>query len=115
MKTDTSSFMKACTICQQAKPNRNKYLGQLSPLPILDGSWHTISLDFIEGLPTSESSNCILVVVNKFSKYSHFIPLLHPFTATKVALVFLDHVYKHHGLPKAIISDRDKIFLSHFW
>jgi hypothetical protein len=67
MKADTLSFVKAYTICQQAKPNRNKYPELLSPLPLLDGSWHTISLDFIEGLPRSGAANCILVVVDKFS------------------------------------------------
>jgi hypothetical protein len=54
-------------------------------------------------------------VVDKFSKYNNFLPLLHPFTAAKVASVFLDQVYKLHGLPLAIISDRDRIFISHFW
>jgi hypothetical protein len=55
------------------------------------------------------------VVVDKFSKYSHFLPLLHPFTVAKVATVFIDHVYKLHGLPSVIISDRDRIFINHFW
>jgi transposase InsO family protein len=54
-------------------------------------------------------------VVDKFSKYNNFLPLLHPFTAAKVPSVFLDQVYKLHGLPLAIISDRDRIFISHFW
>jgi hypothetical protein len=80
-----------------------------------DGAWQTISLDFIEGLPRSRSANCILVVVDKFLKYSHFLPLLHPFTAAKVVAVFLDQVHKLHELPKAIISDRNRIFISHFW
>jgi hypothetical protein len=62
MKIDTLSLVKACTVCQQAKPNRSKYPGLLSPLPIPDGAWQTISLDFIEGLPRSGSANCILVV-----------------------------------------------------
>jgi hypothetical protein len=114
MKADTLSFVKACTICQQAKPNRNKYPWLLSPLPVSDGHWQTISLDFIEGLPRPSTSNYILVVVDKFSKYNHIIPLLHPFTAVRVASFFLDQVYKHHGLHKAIIFDKDRIFLSHF-
>jgi hypothetical protein len=71
-------------------------------------------LDFIEGLPRSGSANCILVVVDKFSKYSHFIALLHPFTVVVVAQTFLDQVYRLHGMPMAIISDRDKFFISSF-
>jgi hypothetical protein len=55
------------------------------------------------------------MVVDTFSKYAHFISLLHPFSALKVAQAFLSSVYKLHGLPEAIISDHDKIFTSHLW
>lgn len=74
-----------------------------------------ISMDFIEGLPRSGSANCILVVVGRFSKFSHFIPLLHPFTAQQVAQLFLDNVYRLHGMPTHIVSDRDRVFTSTFW
>lgn len=74
-----------------------------------------ISLDFVEGLPPSDRFNAILVVVDKFSKYGHFIPIHHPYTALGIAKLFLDNVYKLHGLPKAIISDRDPIFTSALW
>jgi hypothetical protein len=56
-----------------------------------------------------------MVVVDKWSKYAHFLPLAHPFTASKVAKLFLDHIYKLHGLSAIIISDRDRIFTSSFW
>jgi hypothetical protein len=72
-------------------------------------------MDFIEWLPTSVHANCIMVVVDKFSKFAHFIPLHHPFTAPKVAQAFLDNVLRLHGLPTHIISDRDPIFTSVFW
>lgn len=72
-------------------------------------------MDFIEGLPRSKSFNCILVIVDKFSKYGHFIPLAHPYTALEVAKLFMLHIYKLHGLPLVIISDRDKIFTSQLW
>jgi hypothetical protein len=74
-----------------------------------------VSLDFVEGLPRSRNVDTILVVVDTFSKYAHFLPLLHPFSALKVAQVYLDSVYKLHGLPLSIVSDRDKIFTSHLW
>jgi hypothetical protein len=72
-------------------------------------------MDFIEGLPRSERYNCILVVVDRFSKFAHFIPLTHHFSAATVAIAFMDHVYKLHGAPEQIISDHDKIFNSQFW
>jgi hypothetical protein len=56
-------------------------------------------MDFIEDLPTSNRYNCILVIVGKFSKYSHFVPLRHPHTASKIAEVFMDSVYRLHGMP----------------
>jgi len=72
-------------------------------------------MDFIEGLPNSYNKTVIMVVIDKFMKYAHFIPLSHPFTALQVAQVFLNQVYKLHGLPKAIISDRDRVFTSKVW
>lgn len=66
-------------------------------------------------MPPSDRFNAVLVVIDNFSKYGHFIPLKHPYTAAQIVKVFLDNVYKLHGLPKAIISDRDPIFTRHFW
>ncbi|KAL5211653.1 hypothetical protein ABZP36_022500 [Zizania latifolia] len=68
MKTMIQDQLKNCTVCQQSKPERVKYPGLLQPLPVPDGAWQVISMDFIEGLPTSETYNCIFVVVDKFSK-----------------------------------------------
>jgi hypothetical protein len=72
-------------------------------------------MDFISGLPPSRKGNCILVVVDKLSKYAHFIPMLHPFTALTVAKVYMSEIYRLHGMPTAIISDRDPIFTSKMW
>ncbi|WVZ90411.1 hypothetical protein U9M48_036717 [Paspalum notatum var. saurae] len=98
-----------------AKPDRSKLPGLLQTLDIPPSAWHTVSMDFVEGLPRSSSANCILVMVDKFTKYAHFIALLHPFSAQKIAKVFLQSVYKLHGMPVSIISDRDRIFTSTFW
>jgi hypothetical protein len=72
-------------------------------------------MDFIVGLPRSDGSNAILVVVDRFTKYVHFIPMKHPFTGHQVTSAVLNHVVKLHGLPNSIVSDRDKIVTSSFW
>ena len=77
--------------------------------------WYDISLDFIKGLPKSEGKKVILVVVDRLSKYAHFLALSHSFSALSVAQIFVNNIYKLHGVPNSIVFDRDKIFISSFW
>jgi hypothetical protein len=71
-------------------------------------------MDFMEGLPTSASYNTIFVVVDRFTKVAHFQSLKHPFSADKVARMFLHNVIKLHVVPTTIVSYRDRIFMSNF-
>ncbi|XP_026433887.1 uncharacterized protein LOC113331394 [Papaver somniferum] len=72
-------------------------------------------MDFIEGLPVNEKKSVILVVVDRLTKYIHFIGLQHPYTASIVAKAYLGQVFKLHELPSSIVSDRDKVCTSNFW
>lgn len=115
MRASVKEYVTSCSICQQAKPDRAKYPGLLQPLPTPDAAWDVVSLDFIEGLPSSSKFDCILVVVDKLTRYAHFIPMSHPFTARTAATQYMDHVFKLHGQPLALISDRGQVFTSLFW
>jgi hypothetical protein len=69
-------------------------------------------MDFVDGLPKSAGFDCILVVVDKFSKFAHFIPLKHPYTTLSVRTTYMKEVFKLHSMPEVIISDRDPVFTS---
>ncbi|XP_071714207.1 uncharacterized protein [Rutidosis leptorrhynchoides] len=108
-------YIRECVTCQGCKADLSMYPGLLQPLPIPECIWTDISMDFIEILPLSMGKTVIFVVVDRLSKYAHFTPLAHPFTAAHVAKAFLDTIYRLHGLPKVIVSDHDKVFLSLVW
>jgi hypothetical protein len=115
MRATIKEFVSACIVCQQVKTERVPYPGLLQPLHVPTKAWTVATMDLIEGLPTLAGHNCILVVVDKFLKYYHFLKLKHPFSVIQVAQQYMEHVYKLHGMPSAIVSDRDKIFTSLLW
>jgi hypothetical protein len=74
-----------------------------------------INMDFIEGLPKSNGKEVIFIVVDRFNKYAHLMTLTHPYSAITVAKSLMENVYKLHGIPATIVSERDNIFLDQFW
>jgi hypothetical protein len=72
-------------------------------------------MDFIEGLPKSAGHEVILVIVDRYTKFGHFIPLKHPYSTHSVAKAVFNNVVKLHGMPISIVSNRDRVFTSHFW
>ncbi|KAD5960575.1 hypothetical protein E3N88_12047 [Mikania micrantha] len=115
MTSDVKKFIRECDICQRCKTFTTTPSGLLQPLAIPEMVWDDLSMDFITGLPSSKGFTVIFVVVDRLSKYAHFVPLRHPYTAKSVADVFIKEIIRHHGIPKTIVSDRDPLFLSKFW
>ncbi|KAK2389125.1 hypothetical protein QL285_062745 [Trifolium repens] len=115
MKGDIQEYVRSCDTCQRQKYLASSPGGLLQPLPIPEQVWEDISMDFITGLPKSRGYEALLVVVDRLSKYAHFIPLKHPYTARSIAETFCKEIIRLHGIPLTIVSDRDPIFMSSFW
>lgn len=114
MRTQIREFVATCLVCQRNKVDHLKSAGLLQPLPIPQHVWTDISMDLVEGFPTSHGKNMILIVLDKFSKYAHFVVLSHSYTAPQIAHLFFEHIFKRHGLPESIVCDRDVTFTSNF-
>jgi len=98
MNKTVQSYIRQCTPCQTYKYDTSAYPSLLQPLPIPEEVWVDVSMDFIDGLPKSHGKEVILVVVDRFSKYAHFVALSHPYTAETVAQAYLDNVSMIHDI-----------------
>ncbi|PNY16671.1 retrotransposon-related protein, partial [Trifolium pratense] len=115
MKQDITEYVQKCVVCQQAKTTNTSPAGLLQPLPIPAQVWEDIAMDFITGLPPSSGYTTIMVIVDRLTKYAHFIPMKSDYSSKSVAEAFMHNIVKLHGMPKSIVSDRDKVFTSSFW
>ena len=88
--------------------------GELHPLPIPAGPWKSVSMDFIIGLPLVGGYDAVLVTVDCFMKMAHLLPTTSNITAEQTVQLYYQHVWKLHGVPEDIISDRGPQFISHF-
>ncbi|KAF1320249.1 reverse transcriptase, partial [Globisporangium splendens] len=107
--------VRACEVCQRVKPAPVTN-APLRPLPVPTDCWKSVSMDFIFGLPADSSKKTgILVIVDRFSKMVHLSAVPASVTAKQTAQIFLDSVFRLHGMPTEIVSDRDPRFTAAFW
>ena len=111
-----AEYISRCMKCQQVKVEHQHPAGLLQPLPIPEWKWEVISMDLITGLPmTWRQHDSIMVVVDKLTKATHFIPVKSMHKTDDIANIVMKEIFKFHGLPKEIVFDRDVKFTSNFW
>ncbi|MBW0474237.1 hypothetical protein O181_013952 [Austropuccinia psidii MF-1] len=108
-------YVSSCQQCSRNKIIHHKKFGLLKPLPLQNGPWICLSMDFVTQLPLSNSFESILVIVDWFSKMAVFLPTMSSITSLDLAHLFLKNIFSKHGLPSRIISDRGSLFVSSFW
>ncbi|MBW0500322.1 hypothetical protein O181_040037 [Austropuccinia psidii MF-1] len=108
-------YVSSCKQCLRNKNTHHKKLGFLKPLPIPNGPWICLSVEFITQLPLSNSFDSILVIVDRFSKMAVFIQTMSSITSLDLAHLFIKNIFSKHGLPSRILSDRGSLFVSSFW
>ena len=116
MDEETKDYVRSCDVCQRDKTSRRKKYGLLQPLDIPHQPWKSISMDFITGLPESNGFTQIWVVVDRLTKMARFIPMVtgEKSPAKDLAKTFAREIWRLHGLPLDIVSDRGSVCISGF-
>src|SRR3979490_3426522 len=109
-----AKYVRACDSCNRTKTTPASPIIKLLPNRIPDRRWQVISVDLITELPISQGYNALLVTVDHLSKCGHVIPTTSDVNSVGIAQLFRDHIWKLHGLPEEVISDRGTQFVSQF-
>jgi len=112
---DIQQFCKSCVTCMWSKPQCHKPYRSLKQLPIPERPWNSISMNFIEKLPSSSRFDTILVIVDQLTKQAIFIPAHDTITSTDLACLFVLHVFSKHSIPSHVTSNRGSEFVSNFF
>ncbi len=119
MRADVDDYVSSCAICLGSKAKHHREYGELNALPIPSAPMQELSMDFIVGLPSTfyenHQVNCILVIVDRFTKLTHLFPVNTEITSIQLATLFHQKIECVYGSPTGIVSDRGSLFTSHFW
>ncbi|WVZ89414.1 hypothetical protein U9M48_035826 [Paspalum notatum var. saurae] len=116
MKREIAKYVSECDVCQRVKADHLKPAGMLQPLAVPAWKWEDIHMDFIVGLPrTQKGYDSIWVIIDRFTKSAHFIPVKTTYRAKQYAELYISRIVSLHGVPLTITSDRGSLFLSRFW
>ena len=108
-------YVRTCDMCQRVKPTPSSQ-APLRSLSIPDACWQSVSMDFVFGLPSDKHGNTgILVFVDRLSKMVHLAAVKATVNAKESARLFVELVFRHHGMPRELVTDRDPRFTSCFW
>ena len=116
LRADVEAYVRTCDSCQRMKSSTQSPAGLLQPLPVPSRRWGSVSMDLVTALtPSHRGNDAILVFVCRLSKMVHFAPCKHTVTAQGCADLFMQHVFRLHGVPDTLVSDRDPRWLNDFW
>ena len=116
MKRDVTEYVSTCLTCQQVKAEHQVPTSLLNPLPIPQWKWDNITMDFVSGFPlTQQKHDSVWVIVDRFIKSAHFIPIRIDYSMERLAELYGDEIVPFHGVSLSIVSDRDPRFTSRFW
>ena len=119
MQEDIEDYIRGCSVCQGTTTKRHRPYGELQPLPQPSRPWEEISMDFISGLPEVYDGqrfvNCILVIVDRFTKQALFFPVHSTINGSELARLVHNEVELRYGTPCGVVSDRGPIFTSQLW
>ena len=115
MRETIKRYVRNCDICRRSKVVRHAHYGMLQPNEVPDQPWKSIAMDFITDLPISDGYDTVLVVIDRLTKMSHFIPCKKSLDARQFATLFLKEIIRLHGIPRDIITDRGSLFTSDLW
>jgi hypothetical protein len=115
MAKSVKAHLRNCKECMLTKNKTTMPMGENQPLPIPKRPWEMFSVDFIVGLPDADGYNCIATFVDLFTKQAHFVPCHSTISAQQFAKLYIDNIYKLHGLSKVMVGDRDSKYTSEYF